>query len=263
MSTWEDFEVDCNDYLKEKFGQYATFEHIGGPDSTKPDILVNTISGNSFYIEAKDTPAQCGQFVLKANSSKRIFEYSSGNDNPINIYAEQIIHHMNENFEIFCDPGTSGEDIFMENQDDIFSSWIIRAYSRKGVKFFITNEYTILRIEDFNFYFDVSAKYRIKRSGSREVSKKDLTKVKNSILSQNIKCERIIINNNKLFIESRDNLHNKRFFLDGVEYMYSARRNQFEVRRLSNTFNANVIFSITKKNNRRGLTSSEFISYLK
>ena len=47
MEKWKDFELDCTNYLIQKFGAYATFIHQGGTDSTVPDILVKTISGVS------------------------------------------------------------------------------------------------------------------------------------------------------------------------------------------------------------------------
>lgn len=39
-------------------------------------------------------------------------------------------------------------------------------------------------------------------------------------------------------------LRNSRFAICGTEYMISQRNEGYEVRKLSNTFNANVIFSI-------------------
>ena len=34
MISWEAFELDCTNYLNNKFGKYATFIHQGGSDST-------------------------------------------------------------------------------------------------------------------------------------------------------------------------------------------------------------------------------------
>jgi hypothetical protein len=38
MADWEDFELQCTNYLNKKFGLYADFTHQGGADSTVPDI---------------------------------------------------------------------------------------------------------------------------------------------------------------------------------------------------------------------------------
>jgi hypothetical protein len=44
--------------------------------------------------------------------------------------------------------------------------------------------------------------------------------------------------------------------------MISKRENNFEVRKLSNTFNANVIFSIELKTNKEGISIADFIFIL-
>ena len=44
MAIWEEFEIQCTDYLNSRFGAYARFFHQGGADSTVPDILVETKS---------------------------------------------------------------------------------------------------------------------------------------------------------------------------------------------------------------------------
>ena len=139
MAIWEDFEIQCTDYLNQRFGAYARFIHQGGADSTVPDILVQTKSGNSFYIDAKHSPAQCGQFVLLPDIESCTFEYSWQNVNRINRYAEMIMDYMNEDFDSFREAGTAGKDICMNNGSDIFANWIIQTYSDKGAKFFITN----------------------------------------------------------------------------------------------------------------------------
>lgn len=263
MDLWENFEIKCTDYLNDKFGRYANFIHQGGPDSTIPDILVITNSGNTFYIDVKHSPAQCGQFVLLPNLDTKSFEYSSLNVNHINQYAKMIIEHMNNDFDGFREAGTAGKDINMTNGSDIFTNWIIQIYSAKGVEFFITNNYTILPISRFRDYFEVSAKYRTKRSGSDNVGKSKLKPVMEYINSHNYNITDFCVNGDKLFVTSPQQLHNQRFILEGNEFMFSRRDEKFEIRKLSNTHNANVIFSIKYKSFTPGITDDEFITYLK
>ncbi len=45
--------------------------------------------------------------------------------------------------------------------------------------------------------------------------------------------------------------------------MFSSKEAYYEVRRLSNTFNANVIFSIKLKKNVHSITPNQFINLLK
>lgn len=262
MSTWENFEFQCTDYLRNKFGAYADFEHQGGSDSTVPDILVTQNNGNTFYIEAKHSPAQCGQFVLLPDIETRTFEYSSLNVNRMNTYATMIMNHMNNDFDSFREAGTAGKDIIMDNGSEIFSNWIVQIYRDKGVRFFITNNFTILPVERFNDYFEVTAKYRIKRSGSGNVGKSRMNSVMECIESLDYAVTNSRVDGDKLFVISPQNLHDHRFILRGNEYMFSVRGDEYELRKLSNTYNANVIFSIRQKAAVSGISDNEFISSL-
>ncbi len=266
MKKWEDFEIECTDYLNETFGQYAEFYHQGGADSTVSDILVSTKSNKKFYIEAKHSPAQCGQFVLLPNIQSKTFEYSSLNTSPINEYVLKIMEHMNNQFEEFREAGTAGKEIIMDNGEKTFSNWIVQNYRHKGTNYFITNDYVIIPIEQFSSCFKTTAKYRIKRSGSSSVGK-SLAVYFSNVFSNNeahnynIICTRIY--NDKLFVQSERELHNKRFIYKENEFMFSKRDSEYEIRKLSNTNNANVIFSITLKEPAKGLSISEFENVLK
>lgn len=263
MAIWEDFEIQCTNHLNEKYYKNATFTHEGGSDSTVPDIRVNTKSGKVFFIDAKHSPAQCGQFVLLPDIPTRSFIYSPLNSNRINVYAQKIMDHMNTQFEEFKEAGTAGKDIIMSKGSDIFSNWIIQAYQAKGTRYFITNNYTILPIERFQEYFNVTAKYRVKRSGSSNVGKNNITFVLDYINSHDYLIKSTRIDGTKLFVVSNEQLHNQRFILGGYEYMFSLRNDEYEIRKLSNTFNANVIFSIELKTSKAGLSPEEFIHELK
>lgn len=262
MAIWKDFEQECADYLNRKFGQLATFSVEGGEDSTRPDIHVITRSGKRFYIEAKHCPAQCGQFVLLPHLDTLTFTYSSLNTTELNDCSQKIIDYMNDDFETFKEAGTSGKSIEIENGSHIFSQWIISHYKNKGTKYFITNNFEIVPIDAFENYFCVTAKYRVKRSGSSSVGKNRMQAVINyiSTLNNPITIERIA--GDKLFVSCRYNIHDKRFIYDGNEYMFSARDDVYEVRKLSNTFNANVIFSINNKQ-AAGVSDEEFILELR
>jgi hypothetical protein len=263
MDKWKTFEIKCTDYLNTKFGAYAHFTHQGGTDSTVPDISVNTNTGNSFYIEVKYSPAQCGQFVLLSDNETGTFRYSPKNINRLNRYAQMIMKYMNENFDEFNNAGTTGKNIDMPNGSDIFADWIIQIYRAKGVEFFITNNYTILPIDRFHDYFDVTAKYRVKRSGSGHVGKSRLKSVMDYIESHDYIISDFRIDGNKLFVISPKQLHDQRFFLRGIEYMFSLNGNEYELRKLSNTYNSNVIFSIRYKAQTPGISENDFIDYLK
>lgn len=263
MAVWEKFEFDCTNYLNDKFGEYATFTRKGGSDSTVPDIKVKTKSGKVFYIDVKHCPAQCGQFVLLPNLATRSFEYSRSNATSENRFAKMIMEYMDDSFEEFKEAGTSGKDIIMPNGTSIFADWIIHTYKNKGAEYFITNNYTIVPIERFLDFFTVTAKYRIKRSGSSSVGKSNLAAVSRHIQNGGYGVIGMRTDDSKLFVTSARNIHNTRFIINGTEYMFSERGSEYEIRKLSNTFNANVIFSIELKTSRGSVTDADFIRLLK
>jgi len=258
---WENFELNCFNYLNHNFGEYATFERRGGSDSTVPDILVTTRNGNHFYIEAKMPAAQSKQFVLLPDFKDRIFTYSPRNRHQINPYMLEIINHMNNDFDNFSAAGTTGKNIIISNSQTIFSNCIITMYKEAGVRFIITGGYTILPLEKFQLYFNINATFRIKRSGSSSVGNKNMNDIIKYVENEyNIFSCRV--GDGKLHIQSPDNLDKTRFIVGNYEYMISKKNTSYEVRKLSNTYNANVIFSINQREDVPGMSNSEFIKTL-
>lgn len=259
METWKKFEIEATQYLNDNLKDKAIFVRQGGADSTIPDISVTTLYGDSFYIEAKHCPAQCGQFVLLPNLRTQEFDYSPLNATKLNTYTQQIIDVMNARFNEYKEAGTAGKNIQFSNSQNVFSNWIITTYKSKGVKFIITNNFKIFSIDDFSDIFKITAKYRVKRSGSTSVGKSKLEQVK-SYLIANYSIIDTRESNDKLFVFSNENLHNIRFYIDGNEYMISKRDEEYEIRKLSNTFNANVIFSIEIKDDSKCIPINVFAS---
>lgn len=262
MATWQDFEIECTDYLNLQFGRFAKFIHLGESDSTIPDILVNIKDQKEFYIEAKQSPAQCGQFVLFPNIVTQKFDYSKQNVNKINKYSSMIIEYMNKNFEEYKEAGTTGKYIKFHHCEEVFCNWIIDYYKSKNVKYFITNNHTIFPIEQFSQFFIVTAKFRTKRSGSSSVGHL-MNKIVKDYIEKHFNIQTVEVANDKLYVKTNEELHNKRFITNGYEFMFSKRNNVYEVRKLSNTFNANVIFSIELKPGKQGLSFTQFAELLK
>ena len=112
----------------------------------------------------------------------------------------------------------------------------------------------ILPIDKFGEYFNVSAKYRSKKSGSSEPAVRDIPNIINILECKfKIKTDSIIKvleqGKNKLYVVSKQNLSGTKFDYGKYTYYLSKYEEPFgyEVRRLSNTNNMNVIFSIMAK----------------
>lgn len=248
MEAWQQFEEDCYLYLSRKYSTNGTkFIKFGSADSTLPDIKVHLTNNTSFFIEAKDSNAQCGQFVLIPDEDSETFLYSERNKSELNEYSAAIIVHMNQNYKSFSTAGTRGQQIGISKQ--IFYNWIMNYYYSKDVRYFITkgSNFIVFPLEKFDSYFDVSATYRMKKSGSADPSNANQEEVIQ--LLQNSGFDFSYFNEGKaFFVSTSTNLNNRRIV--GNKYIYMFREfgeNTYKVRQLSNTCNSNVIFSISLK----------------
>lgn len=256
MDNWKIFELDCTDYLNKEYGE--NFTHLGFSDSTVSDIKYENNS-KLFYIEAKMPSAQSGQFVLLPDYENKEFIFSTRNKTKQNENTDFIIQYMNKNFERYANAGTTGEDIGIDQK--IFNSWIVNTYKEKMVKFFITkgDNYIIFPIEKYDEYFSITAKYRIKKSGSSKVPKRSQKDVLEKIKSMSIKLKLL----DDFEIESSQDLNKMKFKVLDSDYMFSHKKdNIYRIRKLSNTKNANVIFSIQLLKEQDSADLKNFISNL-
>lgn len=242
MEVWKKFELDCTEYLCKTYGN--KFYHLGFSDSTVSDIKFYDGS-KSFFIEAKMPSAQSGQFVLLPNYEEKKFDFSLKNKSDVDENVEFIIDYMNKNFDKFASAGTKGVNIDLPQE--LFGSWITKAYSQRGVEFFMTkgNNYIIFPIEKYTEYFNISGKYRIKRSGTNVLSKKyhDIAKIKIKQLYDSAVFS--TDENNELFAMINDKLISNIISLDEFDiYLSKAKDSFYKVKKRSNTRNLNVIFSI-------------------
>ncbi|MFI3167505.1 MAG: hypothetical protein R3Y32_05220 [Bacillota bacterium] len=246
MEKWKQFEIDCCEYLNDTYGSAnLEFVHAGFSDSTAPDIICKMSNGSSLNIEAKSAVSQCGQFVVSNKDDKFIFSSKNKSDASI---ASEIIEYMNDNYTQFVNATTAGEPIALPNQ--ILWNWVKKYYQAKGTKFFITKGqegYVICETEQIDKYFDISSTYRIKRSGTGDVPKKDADNVR-ELFDGNSS----VYIGKKLHIKS-DACHEiktSRHIGDYDYFLSEENENGYYIRRQSNTFGVNVIFSISLISNQ-------------
>lgn len=259
MKPGEEFEIRCYEYLKRLYTTDTTSFHLeGGMNSTKSDIAVIKNGYIDFYIEVKDTLAQSGQFVLLPDEESRTFVFSPRNHSEPNEMTEIIIKYMNSDFDRFNNAGTAGESLNIDST--VFSNWIIQHYAEKNVKYVISykNDYVILPIRKFAKYFTIFAKYRIKKSGSGEPAKKDISTVK-AMIQSFYPMVSFSSQGKKLFANIDSKITQDRFIIGKYNYYFSKHDNNiYEIRRLSNTYNMNVIFSIQLKQSQDQSDLDEF-----
>ena len=234
--SWEINEKECFLYLTNNYGDKFTLE--GLYNSNISDIKMKN---NNFYIEVKSIKSQCGQFVVLEENNE--FIYSNKNKTSINKYSDCIITYMNNNFHLFTNVTSKPIDIILDT--NIFYSWVKNFYRLKNVKYFITkvnsNNYIIIPLDNIDNYFNISACYRVKKSGSSNITKNNFDEIKS--LLNNIDFT-FVEKKGKIFIKTKYNINEK---LKGDIYTYQFKlveKDLYKIRRLSNTNNPNVIFSI-------------------
>ena len=275
METWKICEKECYDYITKRF-QFRDFdfELDGGSDATKSDILVTKNGIAFFYIETKMKNAQCGQFVVFPDKTEKKFIYSNGNKYPINLQSSLIIDKMTENFEKYKNPGTKG--IKLDIEDVYLFDWVYHFYkNNKNVKYFIIEKnvginnlqdenFVILPIEHFYKYFEISAMYREKKSGSSNPTIKDIDDIKYAIYSEGFELKDIYFENKYVFVEINVAKNVYKLIGESNRYQLKPENNRFKVTKLSKTSNPNVIFEISliRKQDPKDLEKfkSEFIT---
>lgn len=250
MKNWEKFEEACFSYLKKHFAnEEIDFIKTGGHTSTHSDILFSRQNKPQYYIEAKMNQAQCGQFVLFPDNTQQRFIFSKRNKSDEK-YAHAIIDYLNQHFEEYKNPSTKA----IACPPNLLSQWIINHYQKEyQVKYVITQaedgQYIIFPIEQFDHYFAISAVYRTKKSGSANPSVKDINEL-SILLQDNRYADCSIMRRRKHVFAQIPTLTDSSITLSGETSSFLFKKtadNIYKITKLSNTYNANVIFSITLK----------------
>lgn len=260
MNPGEQFEIDAYNYLTNQYPA-AKFSYKGGMDSTVSDIEVVKKDGSSYFIEAKSPAAQSGQFVVLPDLETQSFFFSPRNKSEENELTDMIIAYMNQDFDKFNNAGTSGEKLDIDQS--IFIKWIVQHYLERGVKYFISykNGYVVLPIRKFADYFDISATFRVKGSGSSSLPKKYYEPAKEIIGSYYNTMLRE--EEGKLYATIKGQLSETRFPYENFKiYLSEKGSGNYEIRKLSNTYNMNVIFDIKIKKKQDPADLLEFESDL-
>lgn len=244
---WLRHEEECCEYLERKYSsERVVFCMQGGSDSGKSDIAVCIGEDFAFYVEAKMPTSQCGQFVLFPDEINARFLYSPHNRSPRGAAADAIISEMNRNFDKFKIPST--KELGLDRA--LYVNWIIEHYSSSGVKYFMTksDDVVIFPIEKFGDYFDVTAVYRVKKSGSSNPGLRYVAMVERLLEERGVRYENLRFEGKKLFVDIFGEASEFKISCDGVEFFFrKGQGDGYAVTKLSKTNNANVIFSISLK----------------
>ena len=247
---WEIFEENATAYLNSNINnKNYKFCHSGGADSTLSDIALYFKTKLIFYIECKLRVSQAGQFVVKNDVLKKIFFDSEGNKGNKN-RRTPIIDHMNNNYSHYSSNSSAN---LLCNENIMFDA-IKDHYKSKKVKFLIAsnqhldfpkNFIKIIYIDEIQDHFNISGVYREKRSGSRDIPKKDLNNFR-KVISQKFKHYDINTINKKTYLITNEKIES--LYLDKKKYFLSEEKeNTYRIKKRSMTRNSNIIFTLVFK----------------
>lgn len=259
-----EFELCCADYLSKKYKHTGcTFEVSGGTDSTAPDIVVKKGGVVICNIEVKEPGAQCGQFVAFPDEASRTFKYSELNHPKVpSKESLAILSEMAKNFDKYKEPSSKelglDKELYYERIVDYYTNY-------KDSHFFMTREsvnegnFIIFPTSKFRDYFDVSACYRRKKSGSHNPNKKEIEALP-KILTSKYVSGYSVQKDGKYTNVLMDSECDPCFIAEG-EYRMQFKQISGKLYRmtgLGTTNNANVIFTIALKSKQKADDLSTF-----
>lgn len=250
MQNWEIFEQNATTFLQNIFNNYK-FKNTGSSNANTPDIEVHTKNNvHLFNIEAKYSPSQAGQIVIIDNNGH--FEFSLKSKNPRVVSTDILISHINSNYDKYAQVSQSSIPIdihtdilydFIEEQYEIKANkWIIASNNKSN----LTNDtMCLIPTEELRQNFDISASLRRKKSGTSEVAKSFREEAKIIIRSL---CKNPIFEeqDKKIFLYGDIGTHPHE--LPNNLYLSKKDTHKYEIRKRSNTNNANIMFSLKLKN---------------
>lgn len=247
MKEWEVLEIKCGEHLHNTYGSNdLQFKVAGGSNSNTNDIQVIKDKKCILAIECKSPNAQSGQFVLFVDEANKKFIYSPKNKTPYDDAVKLVLSEMDSKFDECC--VSSAKDLPIANE--VIVNWVKNHYiNTKHSKYGITesnNGFIIFPISKMDEYFDFTAQYRVKKSGSSRPSRRNEDEL-NMLLNNMGISSSVEFVNRECF--ARFNRTDEEFVLVGEKYRYKFIKEgeQYRVRRLSNTCNANFIVTIKLK----------------
>lgn len=258
---WEELENKCYEYLKHMYGNNNSIDPYGKSDSTKADIKIDPVTSDEFFIEVKAKDSQCCQFVLFPNEDTQSFDFSKKNKVPLSDNCRRIIAYMDGLYKKYHKVGKKGIPVDVDNST--LYGLVQDFYSAKKVKFFMTEGTGIIIFpsDRFSDYFAIEAFYRRKKSGSAEPNESN----NNSEIIQGLKEEGIsgtiqyksVDGTTRCFLHTDTYIHERKMMCETHTYQFKdnnysktltkSKKYVFEVRRLSNTSNPNVICQLSLK----------------
>ena len=248
--SWKDFEKNVYEYLVKNI-QYPKIRiiHQGSSDSTVSDIHFYCSEKKIFTIECKKNESQASQFVVKNNINNKTFENSEKNKF-IDEFSDQIIDHMNDHYDHYSKVNENGNILnellcskklmYSRVISQIKSKAVFIASSHNLNNFSVKSPLLIVPVEKIEKYFDINGVYRTKKSGSKSLKETDYSYFEKKYKTQII--------GKKIYLDDPNNQIDANI----EKGFYFSKKNEKglrEIRKKGTTANANVIFSLSLREN--------------
>lgn len=255
---WQKFELNVTEYLNSIYGDESLkFICKGGSDSTKSDIFLIHNDKNVLNIECKYHVSQSSQFVLMEDLDKKKFYFSPRNKSDKND-AKNLINHINDNYQYYSKKNSLK---YLNNKLicdlSIIEEYVINNLQKKS-SLIITSDFTdnfsnkkpltISKVRDIPKNYNITGTYRTKQSGTRAAIINDTSTLPIDIIKKN----------DRLYIYDPNEKNNK--YQDNHLFLSKVNTEGYrEIRKRSSTYNANVIFNLQLKDDRKQHTCNNFL----
>jgi len=268
ITKWQDLESKGAGFLNTLF-PCVQFTGSGGSNANESDIIVTNQRGNTlFTIEAKMTPAQAGQITVVDDGSFALSEQSS---NPDNTYTDQIINYLNDNYHNLSPAGRTGQALNIP--ENILINWVKHHYRSKGNTWILSiaknsilskSSLTLVPINELERYFTVNSVFRIKQSGSQNVSKTRREEAMQAIEEAYPSINRdtdIVFDGKKMYLTAYIGPGKQR--LNNGYFIGAIKDNRYVItrRNMTENPNPNIMFEIRLK--QQCFQENEFKNFLK
>jgi len=251
LQKWEVFQNEATDFLSDYFNIHCSME--GGFDATTSEITARNADQVITTIEAKFCPAQAGQVILLSDGNQFIFSEKSKNSS--NVYTQEIINYLNNNYSSFTGTNSATIPITNISYSTLFN-WVKTVYKQKNVQWMIASKEfcnliakdTLLApLDEIEKYFDISITFRRKKTGNDHIPGKDLLDFQEEmdLVNPNYQIKRT---NNRYLMTLNSKVTN---FNIGTKYLLSMTNKdcQYYIKKKDMNTNPNVVFQLNLKDN--------------
>lgn len=246
-----EYQNKCLKYLVNKYKDiYFKIEN---------SLIKVAFKDNIFYICVKNNKFVIDQFQLINNSDNNIFEYDTNNINPLNKYSKILLDAINDNYDKYNDFKSHKLDNIVNDTNILYYNYIIETYTFKKIKFFINENYKVIKLNDILNAFNISAKFSMTKKSPGLIDRYEIRYVK-EYLSTNFAIKLLKISNKRLYAKTKLELNNTKFRVNNIEYIFIQNDvKSFEIRKYFDIVNINVTFVAERNSNFIGFDLDELM----